>query len=199
MRVFEVIPSHPCVRALCLTHLSPHHSPHRFLHLHPVRRLLLRCSILRRVHPLPLCKEGCSLAPWLNSPLSQIASPSLLSKSAASTHRSTYIQERAVSTRTSTNSRPLWMRLKYTTQQTWDGLLHRCFLGGGKQVPSQPVLLVLRHNQAWGGPCGTWVRFQALGNRCGTFSHFQDSRNRCRKEKEIENWRVYTFLKWKRK
>ena len=43
---------------LSLTHLFLHHSLHRFLHLHPVRRLLLRCSILRRVHPLPLCKGG---------------------------------------------------------------------------------------------------------------------------------------------
>ena len=58
LRVVKVIPSHPCFVALCLTHLSPRHSLHRFLHLHLVRLPLFRCSILRRVHPLPLCKEG---------------------------------------------------------------------------------------------------------------------------------------------
>ena len=52
----------------------PHHSPHRFfLNLHPVRRLIFRCSILRRVHPLPLCKQGCALAARLKNPLSQLS------------------------------------------------------------------------------------------------------------------------------
>ena len=67
----EVLPSHPYCVVRCLIHLCLHHSLHRFLHLHPVRRLLLRCSTLRRVHPLPLRKEGCSLAAWANSLLSQ--------------------------------------------------------------------------------------------------------------------------------
>ena len=43
---------------------------YNFLHLHPVRRLLLRCSTLRQIHPLPLCKVGYALAAWLNNPLS---------------------------------------------------------------------------------------------------------------------------------
>ena len=54
-------------------HLSPYHSPHRFLHLHPVRQLLLCRSILRQVHPLPLCKEGCALADWPNNPHSLVS------------------------------------------------------------------------------------------------------------------------------
>ena len=52
-------------------------------------------------------------------------------------------------------------------------------------MSSHPVLLVLTHIQAWEDPCGT-------------LSHFQVSRNRCRKVKEIENWTVCNFLKWKR-
>ena len=51
--VLTVIPSQPCFVALCLTHLFPYHSLHNVLHLHRVRRLPLRCSILLRVHPLP--------------------------------------------------------------------------------------------------------------------------------------------------
>ena len=52
-------------------------------------------------------------------------------------------------------------------------------------MSSHSVLLVLTHIQAWEDPCGT-------------LSHFQVSRNRCRKVKEIENWTVCNFLKWKR-
>ena len=54
------------------TVLSPHHSLHRFLHVHLVRLPLLRCYVLRCVHPLPLCKEGYALVDWLNSPPSQV-------------------------------------------------------------------------------------------------------------------------------
>ena len=109
----KFIPSHPCFVARCLSAaFFAHHSLLRFRHLHPVLRLLLRSSFLGRVQPLPLRKEGCSLAAWPNSHLSQVASPSLSSKSAASTLRSTYLREKAVSTRTSTISRPRWMRLK---------------------------------------------------------------------------------------
>ena len=86
-------------------------SLHRFVHLHLVRLPLLRFSILRRVHPLSLCQEGHALADWLNSP-----SPRLWAHvSAVTTHRSTHLRERAVSTRTSTISRPLWVRLKSST------------------------------------------------------------------------------------
>ena len=77
---------HPCFGALCLTHSFPHLSPHRVLHLHPVRRLLLRCSILRRVHPLPLCKEGCASADWAEqSPLTGYEPRSLIEVSSEHT------------------------------------------------------------------------------------------------------------------
>ena len=79
-------PSHPCFAAFCLTHSFPHHSPHRFLHLHPVRRLLLRCSILRRVHPVPLCKESCTSADWAEqSPLAGYEPRSLIEDSSEHT------------------------------------------------------------------------------------------------------------------
>ena len=45
---------------LACSHSRLRTSRHLFLHLHPVRRPLLRCSILRN-HPLPLCKEDCVL------------------------------------------------------------------------------------------------------------------------------------------
>ena len=51
------------------TLLGPQLSSLRFLHLHLVRLSLLRCYILRCVHPLPLCKEGYALADWLNNHL----------------------------------------------------------------------------------------------------------------------------------
>ena len=69
----KVIPSHPCFTAPCVTHSCLRTSPHRFLHVHPVRRLLLCRSSLRRVHPQPLCKEGYALADWLNNPLSHVS------------------------------------------------------------------------------------------------------------------------------
>ena len=50
-----VTPSHPCFTAPCLTHSCLRTSLHRFVH---VRAHLLRCRM-------------CSLAVWLNSPLSQ--------------------------------------------------------------------------------------------------------------------------------
>ena len=75
------------VVAFCLTHLSPHNSPHRFLHLHFVRRFFVLCPTLR-VHPLPLRKEGSALAAWPNSLLSQITS----------TSRSTCLQQDSLDT-----------------------------------------------------------------------------------------------------
>ena len=53
-----------------------------------------------------------------NTPLSLVLSPSLSSKSAANTPRST---PKKGQSRTSTISRPLWMRLKCSTPRTWDG------------------------------------------------------------------------------
>ena len=94
LRVVKVNPSHQCFTAPCLTHKCLRTSLHRFLHLHLIRLPLLRRSVRRRVHPLPLCKEGYVLAEWLNNPLSQVMSPSLSSKSAVSTRRLTYLRER---------------------------------------------------------------------------------------------------------
>ena len=77
----------------------------------------------------------------------------------SSEHTTIYLREKAVPTRTLTISRPLWMRLKYATQQTWDGWLHYCF--------SQEREVVLFHSvflQAWRNPCGTLSRFQVSGN-----------------------------------
>ena len=71
LRVLEVIPFHPCFTSPCLTHSCLRTSPRHFLHLQLARLPLLRCFILRGVHPLPLCKERHALAEWLNNPLSQ--------------------------------------------------------------------------------------------------------------------------------
>ena len=122
LRVLKVIPSHSCFTAPCLTHSWRQASLHRFLHLHLVRLPLLRCYILRCVHPMPPCKEGHALADWLNDPLSQVMTQ-VSHRSQQRTH-SDYLnfeKKKAVSTRTLTISRPLWMRPKSTTQQTWDG------------------------------------------------------------------------------
>ena len=79
LRVLKVIPSHPCFTAACLMHSCPHISLHCLPHFHPLRRPLLCCSILRRVHTLPaLCKEGCALADWPNILFSQLMDPSVL-------------------------------------------------------------------------------------------------------------------------
>ena len=118
LRACKVIPSPPCFTAPCLTHSCLRTSLHRFLHLHLVCLPLLRCY--PSMCPLPLCMEGYALVDWLKNCLSQVMSPSLSSKSAANTLRLTYLRKRAFSTRTLTISRPLWMRLKSTTQ-TWDG------------------------------------------------------------------------------
>ena len=124
-----------------LIHVSPHLAwptvvstflYDRFLNVHLVRLLLTRCHTRRWVHPRPLCKEGYALSDWLNNHLSQVIGPSLSSKSAANTLRLSYLRHEAVSTRTLTISRPLWMRLSSTTQQTWDGWLHHCFLRSAK-------------------------------------------------------------------
>ena len=73
-----------------------------------------RCCTRRRVHPLPLSKEGYALADWLNNILLQVTSPSLSSKSAANTLRLSYLGEEAeaASTRTFTISRPPCVCLK---------------------------------------------------------------------------------------
>ena len=68
LRVVNVVPSQPCFTAPCLTHSCLRTSHLRFLRLHLVRLRLLRCYVLRRVHPLPLCKGGYALANWLNNP-----------------------------------------------------------------------------------------------------------------------------------
>ena len=67
----KVIPSRSCFITPCLTNSCPHSSLHFFGHRHPVLQLHPRCSFLRRVQPLPLRKEGCSLAAWPNKALSQ--------------------------------------------------------------------------------------------------------------------------------
>ena len=54
-----------------------------FSYTFTVRRLLLRCPILRRVHPLPLCKEGYVLGRLAEQSLSQVMSPCLSPKSAS--------------------------------------------------------------------------------------------------------------------
>ena len=113
-----VISSHPCFTAPCLARRCLRASRHHFPHLHPVRRPLLCCSILQRVHPLPLYKEGYALAGWLNNHLSQVA---------ASKPDQLTFEKGQVSARTSTTSPPLWIRLKCTKQQKWDGRPHHCF------------------------------------------------------------------------
>ena len=67
----------------------------------------------------PLCKEGCSLAALLNSPLGQVMSPSLSLKSAASTSDELTL-EKGVSARTSTILRPWWTHPMRPTRQKWD-------------------------------------------------------------------------------
>ena len=51
-----------------LMHSCLHLFLHHVLHLHPVRRQPFHCSILRPVHPLPLCMKGCALTAKLNNP-----------------------------------------------------------------------------------------------------------------------------------
>ena len=115
VRFFKANPSRPCFVAPCLTYFCPHFSPHIFRHLRLVRLLLSHWCTRRSVRPLLLCKEGHDLADWLKNHLFLFASPSVSSKSLANTLRLTYLRERAVSARTLTISRPLWMRLKSAT------------------------------------------------------------------------------------
>ena len=132
LRVLKVIPSHPCVTAPCLTHSCVFTSRLRFLHLHLFVCLSIVVITIDESNPLPLCKEGCALADWLNNHLSRVMSPSLSSKSTAKTLFIAYLRERAVSTRTLTILRPLWMRWNSTTQLTMDGWLHNFFLRSAK-------------------------------------------------------------------
>ena len=101
--------------------LSPLHRSHR---LHQIHLPLLRCSILRRFHPPPLCKGErrrfyCGRLAE-QSPLTGYDAKSLVKIGAEHTFQLKYLRDGAVSTRTWTISRLLWMRLTHKTQQTWD-------------------------------------------------------------------------------
>ena len=61
--------------------------------LAPVRLPLLRCFVLRCVHPLPLSKEGFSLADWLNTPLSHDKGSFLQSLRGLTRHSSSILSD----------------------------------------------------------------------------------------------------------
>ena len=70
MRCLKIIPSHPCFTSGYSTHSCLRSSHRLFSHLHFVLTLL-GCFILRRVQPLPLCREGCASVDWMNNHFSQ--------------------------------------------------------------------------------------------------------------------------------
>ena len=98
--------SHSSLRPLRSHHSAQHHFRHRPL-----------CGILQRVeNPALLRKEVSSLADWPSRALSQILSPTLSSRSAASTRRSTFLREKTAST----ISRPRRLHLKLLARKKWD-------------------------------------------------------------------------------
>ena len=197
LSLLTFIPSHPCFVALCLIHF--------LTILYTVSYTCTQsddysfaCYIFRRVQPLPLCKEGHSLAAWLNNPVSQVLSPSLSSKSAASTPRSTHLRERD-SLDTNLDDLATTVDASERIDTTDVQRLTSPLFSQEREVSATPVGVSCSQTQtSVGRPTRDTDLFSSIGReRSETLSLFQVSRNQRSKKSRI--WTVCNFVKWKRK
>ena len=151
-------------------HLLPHLSLHRFPHL--VRLPLLRCYILRRVHPLPSARSVMLLADW-QSPVTSLKPKSLIEVS--SEHTPINLVPRKGGPDTNLDDLAITVDASEIHNTADVGRLASLFSQSTKQVSvscSQTQSSVVR-------PCGTQIWSVALGDQCEMLSLFQFSRNRC--------------------